>query len=208
MKTRHLVPVSFGNRLGVSLAAPNRVSRQTVFRMTSFSTFEKWYFVNRLFLRHPFGRLRNYSGSEKGVFWKRGLCGKVHFPGILENLDILEFLEEPPDCGKKRRFRAFSRDSREFRDFRDCRDFSSGKTPFVMTPFPGPELLSTIDFQSEVGEVFGEVGGELPVKFGRSFSNFFCWGKSSEVFSTKTPPQISPSNFTTRFWVVVGPKLP
>ena len=30
-------------------------------------------------------------------------------------------------------------------------------------------------------------------------------GKSSEAFSTKTPPQISPSNFTTRFWVVAGP---
>ena len=32
-------------------------------------------------------------------------------------------------------------------------------------------------------------------------------GKSSEAFSTKTPPQISPSNFTTRFWVVAGPKI-
>ena len=29
------------------------------------------------------------SGSEKGVFWKRGLFGKVHF---LENLEILEIL--------------------------------------------------------------------------------------------------------------------
>ena len=65
--------------------------------------------------------------------------------------------------------------------------------------------ISTSDFQSEVGEVFGEIGGELPAKFGRRFSSFFCWGKSSEAFSTKTPPQISPSNFTTRFWVVAGP---
>ena len=32
-------------------------------------------------------------------------------------------------------------------------------------------------------------------------------GKSSEAFSTKTPPQISPSNFTTRFWVVAGPTI-
>ena len=46
---------------------------------------------------------------------------------------------ELPDCGKERRFRPFSRDSREFRDFRDSRDFSSEKTPFVMTPFSGPE---------------------------------------------------------------------
>ena len=35
--------------------------------------------------------------------------------------------------------------------------------------------LSTSDFQSEVGEVFGEIGGELPAKFGRRFSSFFCW---------------------------------
>ena len=67
--------------------------------------------------------------------------------------------------------------------------------------------VSTSDFQSEVGEVFGEIGGELPAKFGRRFSSFFCRGKSSEEFSTKTPPQISPSNFTTRFWVVAGPKM-
>ena len=47
--------------------------------------------------------------------------------------------------------------------------------------------------------------GKLLAKFGRRFSSFFCWGKLSEAFSTKTPPQISPSNFTTRFWVVAGP---
>ena len=56
----------------------------------------------------------------------------------------------------------------------------------------GPQL-STSDFQSEVSEVFGEIGGELPAKFGRRFSSFLCWGKWSEVFSTKTPLQISPS---------------
>ena len=61
---------------------------------------------------------------------------------------------------------------------------------------------NTSDFQGEVGQVFGEIGGELPAKFGRRFSSFFCWGRPSEAFSTKTPPQISPSNFTTRFWVV------
>ena len=68
-------------------------------------------------------------------------------------------------------------------------------------------IVSTSDSQSEVGEVFGEIGGELPAKFGRRFSSFFCWGRSSEAFSTKTPPQISPSNFTTRFWVVAGPTI-
>ena len=66
--------------------------------------------------------------------------------------------------------------------------------------------VSTSDFQSEVGEVFGEIGGELPAKFGRRFSSFVCWGNSSEAFSAKSPPQISPSNFTTRFWVVAGPR--
>ena len=77
--------------------------------------------------------------------------------------------------------------------------------PFLRS-FPGNDAhVSTSDFQSEVGEVFGEIGGELPAKFGRRFSSFFCWGKSSEAFSTKTPLQISPSNFTTRFWVVAGP---
>ena len=67
---------------------------------------------------------------------------------------------------------------------------------------PLETFLSTSDFQSEV---VGEIGGELPAKFGRRSSSFFCWGKSSEAVSTKTPPQISPSNFTTRFWVVAGP---
>ena len=37
-----------------------------------------------------------------------------------------------------------------------------------------PINVSTSDFQSEVGEVFGEIGGELPAKFGRRFSSFFC----------------------------------
>ena len=51
---------------------------------------------------------------------------------------------------------------------------------------------------------------KLVANFRRSlegdFRASFCWGKSPEAFSTKTPPQISPSNFTTRFWVVAGPK--
>ena len=32
--------------------------------------------------------------------------------------------------------------------------------------------LSTSDFQNEVGEVFGEIGGELPAKFGRRLRGF------------------------------------
>ena len=74
------------------------------------------------------------SGSEKGVFWKRGLFQKSPF-----SRDCREFRDsrESPDCGKQRRIRPFSRDSREFRDFRDSRGSSSEKTPFVMTPFSG-----------------------------------------------------------------------
>ena len=43
--------------------------------------------------------------------------------------------------------------------------------------FAGRRKVSASDFQSEVGEVFGEIGGELPAKFGRRFSSFFRWGK-------------------------------
>ena len=46
---------------------------------------------------------------------------------------------EPPDSGKQRRIRPFSRGYWEVRDFRDSGDSSSEKTPFVMTPFSGPE---------------------------------------------------------------------
>ena len=45
--------------------------------------------------------------------------------------------------------------------------------------------VSTSDFQSEVGEVFGEIGGELRAKFGRRFSSFFCWGNRQKHFPPK-----------------------
>ena len=45
--------------------------------------------------------------------------------------------------------------------------------------------LSTSDFQSEVGEVFGDIGGELPAKFGRRFSSFFCWENRQKHFPPK-----------------------
>ena len=38
------------------------------------------------------------------------------------------------------------------------------------------------------------------------FVPYLLLQKSSEACSTKTPPQIPPSNFTTRFWVEVGPR--
>ena len=45
--------------------------------------------------------------------------------------------------------------------------------------------LSASNFQSEVGEVFGEIGGELPAKFGRRFSSFFCWENRQKHFPPK-----------------------
>ena len=76
---------------------------------------------------------KGYSGSEKGVIWRRGLFRKVHF------LEVLEILENP-DCGKQMGIRPFCRDSRESSEFRDSRDSSGEKTPFVVTPFSGPEV--------------------------------------------------------------------
>ena len=79
------------------------------------------------------------SGSEKGVIWKRGLFRKVHFLEILENLEILEILENPQTVENKERIRHHFLEILENLDFRDSRDSSSEKTPFVMTPFSGPE---------------------------------------------------------------------
>ena len=75
---------------------------------------------------------------------KRGLLEKGSFQQSPFSRDSREFGDsrfsrEPPDCGKERRFRPFYRDSRDIRDFRDSRHFSSEKTPFVMTPFSGPD---------------------------------------------------------------------
>ena len=41
------------------------------------------------------------SGSEKGVFWKRGLFRKVQCLEVLENLEIPEFLENPQTLENK-----------------------------------------------------------------------------------------------------------
>ena len=78
-------------------------------------------------------------------FGKRGLLEKGSFQKSPFSRDSREFRDsrdfrESPNSGKQRRIRPFSRDSREFRDSRDSRDPSSEKTPFVMTPFSGPEL--------------------------------------------------------------------
>ena len=85
---------------------------------------------------------------------KKGLLEKGSFQKSPFSRDSREFRDsrdsrEPPDCGKQRRVRPSSRDSREFRDFRDSRDSSSEKTPFVMTPFSGPEVV--VKNQSPMG---------------------------------------------------------
>ena len=72
------------------------------------------------------------SGSEKGVFWKRGLSEKSSSRDSGEFRDSRDS-REPSDSGKQRRTRPFSRDSRDFRKFRDS---STDKTPFLMTRFP------------------------------------------------------------------------
>ena len=80
-------------------------------------------------------------------FGKRGLLEKGSFQKNPFSRDSREFRDsrvsrEPQDCGKRRRIRPFSRDSRESRDFRDSRDSASEKTPFVMTPFSGPDKMA------------------------------------------------------------------
>ena len=48
---------------------------------------------------------------------------------------------------------------------------------------------------------------KLVANFRRSLEGDFRVSFAGKIVrSTKTPPQISPSNFTTRFWVVAGPK--
>ena len=78
--------------------------------------------------------------SEVG-FGQRGPLERGSFQKSPFSTYSREFRDsrEPPDCGKQGRIGPFFRDSREFRDFRDSRDSSSQKTPFVMTPFSGPD---------------------------------------------------------------------
>ena len=94
---------------------------------------------------------------------KRGLLEKGSFQKSPFSRDSREFRDsrifrEPPDSGKQRRIRSFSRDSRESRDFRDSRDFSSEKTPFVMTPFSGPDFLEDQGFY---GKIYASLGFHL-----------------------------------------------
>ena len=87
--------------------------------------------------RTPFAQL----GFGKRGLLEKGFFRKVHFLEILENLEILEVLEileilqTVENKGESDHFPEIL-ENLEFRDFRDS---SSEKTPFVMTPFSGPE---------------------------------------------------------------------
>ena len=104
------------------------------------------------------------AGNDVG-FGRRGLLEKGSFQKSPCYRDSREFRDsrdfrEPPDCGKRRRIQPFSRDFREFRDFRDS---SSEKTPFVMTPFSGPDdetssgLCHSFTFSGDIPSVNGEI---------------------------------------------------
>ena len=91
------------------------------------------------------------SGSEKGVFWKRGLFRKVHslkrglfrkvhFLEILENLEILEILENPQTVENKGESDHFLEILENLEILEILEIFSSEKTPFVMNPSSGPEF--------------------------------------------------------------------
>ena len=89
------------------------------------------------------------SGSEKGGLLEKGsFSEKGHFLEILANLEILEILENPQTVqnkgGSDHFLEILVSEFRDFRDFRDSRDSSSEKTPFVMTPFSGPEPSQTM----------------------------------------------------------------
>ena len=58
---------------------------------------------------------------------------------ILENLEILEILENSNTVENKGESDHFLEMLENFRDFRDSGDSFGEKTPFVMTPFSGPD---------------------------------------------------------------------
>ena len=64
------------------------------------------------------------SGSEKGVFWERGLFRRVHVLEILE-IENLEILERAPTVWKTKP---------------NSTIFLEIPENLVMTPFSGPEL--------------------------------------------------------------------
>ena len=75
----------------------NKFSWHLCKRKCITSTTTAWY------LSIDFVNLASNPGSEKGVFWKRGLLRKVHFLEKLDNLEIPEILENPQSVENKRK---------------------------------------------------------------------------------------------------------
>ena len=80
------------------------------------------------------------SGSEKGVFWKRGLFRKVHFLEILENLEILEILENRQTVENKEES-DHCLEILENLEILEILEIPLVKRPLsLMTPFSGPKF--------------------------------------------------------------------
>ena len=91
-----------------------------------------------------------FSGSEK-----KGLLEKGSFQKSPFSRDSRHFR----DSRASRRIRPLCRDSRECREFRDSRDSSSEKTPFVVIPFPGPDIRISEKRLASVSRTHGTGGG-------------------------------------------------
>ena len=74
---------------GIIATPPTKIASDYIFNLCGTRSEKLCYFCSGM------------SGSEQGVFWKRGLFRKVHFLEVLENLEILEFLENPQTVEKK-----------------------------------------------------------------------------------------------------------
>ena len=82
-------------------------------------------------------------------FGTRGLFRNVHFPEILEKLEILQILESPR-LWKTKEIRPYSVDSRDVRENLEILENpSSENTAFVMTPSSCPEKVRAARVQNE-----------------------------------------------------------
>ena len=112
----------------------------------SFSLDRYWSIeCSSLFLRlcGGFG-----SGSEKGVFWKRGLFRNIHLLETLENLEILESLENPQTVEKKGESDHFLEIRENFFEILEILETPPAQDPFRNDPFfrsrLGSEGLGTL----------------------------------------------------------------
>ena len=87
----------------------------------------------------PQGATIGFGKGGKGVFSEKPII--VFFRDFrLENLEILEFLENPQTLESKGDCNRLLQILENLEIFRDSRDFSSGKTPFGMTFSSSPKL--------------------------------------------------------------------